>query len=314
MVDPFNLIAKSEKIMRRAKDVKIHRAKTTKIASIIGKQIKKKNLLTASQFGVIDQTDNGAQLVFLEDTVNFCFWPSRGEPKWQVQNENKKLTDGWVALTMCFRRALASGVPILGTDYIQRASLQDWQKFFQGENSVEIPLFSKRVANLREAAKVLQAKYDGHFKNVILVSKRNAVKLVKLISRDFPSFRDPFLKRAQIIVYDIYLMFEGKNRGNLKNIDKLTAFADYKLPQILRELGVLEYSQNLANKVDSQQEIPSGTAQEEEIRAATIIAVELFKQHLPNIISPQIDNVLWSLSQNNRFTPRPYHRTRTIFY
>ncbi len=312
--DPFNIIVKSKSIMCRAKDVGIIPEKIAKIAALVKKQIRKENLLTAAQFGLIDQSDNGAQLVFLEDTVNFCFWPAAQQPKWQVRDKNKKLTDGWVALTVCFRRALDAGVPILDMNYIQRMTLRDGRIFFAGENGVKIPLLRERIANLQEAARVLKAKYGGHFKNVILASKHDALHLVKLVARDFSSFRDPFLKRAQIVTYDIYLMFEGKNLGNLKNIDKLTAFADYKLPQILREFGVLEYSQNLAKKIAAQEEISSGTKEEQEIRAATIIAVKLIKQHLPGIISPQIDNALWSLSQNKKLTSNPYHRTRTIFY
>jgi len=33
-------------------------------------------------------------------------------------------------------------------------------------------------------------------------------------------------------------------------------FADYRVPQILRQLGIFEYSEELADKVDREEELP----------------------------------------------------------
>jgi len=122
------------------------------------------------------------------------------------------------------------------------------------------------------------------------------------------------LKRAQICAYDLYLMFEGKDWGKLKNIEKLTAFADYKLPQILRHLGVISYSENLARKIGRYPEIDSGSQEEVEIRAATVWAVELIKRAMKKkIIATQIDSIFWGMGQDFG-KMRPYHRVRTIYY
>jgi hypothetical protein len=64
--------------------------------------------------------------------------------------------------------------------------------------------------------------------------------------------------------------------------------------------------------------IPPGSREEVEIRANTIIAVELLKEELCSIgirmKSSEIDWLLWNMGQDSRFRQRPYHLTSTIYY
>jgi len=77
-------------------------------------------------------------------------------------------------------------------------------------------------------------------------------------------------------------------------------------------------SSSLAYIVDRQTPIVSGAAQEIEIRANTIWAVELIKQELhrmgKNVRAFEIDWLLWNLGQKGDFKKKPYHKTLTIFY
>jgi hypothetical protein len=145
--------------------------------------------------------------------------------------------------------------------------------------------------------------------------------------QNFPSFQDIsqykgreiyFYKRAQLLVADIYQIFDGQSFGALTNVDKITACADYKLPQILRKLGILEYTTALAEKIDSKTEIPSNSAEETEIRANTIWAVEFIKEevkkHSPKIMSFEVNDHLWLATQEKFDGDKPYHRTRTTAY
>src|SRR5262249_30657717 len=102
------------------------------------------------------------------------------------------------------------------------------------------------------------------------------------------------------------------------DLDRLTAFADYKVPQLLRRQGVLVYAAALAERVDSYTPIPHDSEEELEIRAATIWAVELLRRALDRrgIARPAsaIDYRLWAASQAADPEMRPYHRTLTIYY
>jgi hypothetical protein len=99
---------------------------------------------------------------------------------------------------------------------------------------------------------------------------------------------------------------------------ELTAFADYKLPQVLRHAGILTYEAALASKVDRMVHLGPGSPEEVEIRANTVWAVELIKQELKrrgkNLKAFEIDWLLWNLGQREPFRAKPYHRTVSIYY
>jgi hypothetical protein len=128
----------------------------------------------------------------------------------------------------------------------------------------------------------------------------------------------PFLKRAQICVADLHTTFGGAGWGALRGVERLTAFADYKLPQMLRREGVLVYEPELAEMIETYTLIPAGADAEVEIRAATVWAVELLRQALAKMGIQQtasaIDYRIWLESQSAPADGVPYHRTRTIYY
>lgn len=152
-----------------------------------------------------------------------------------------------------------------------------------------------------------------------------------------------FYKRAQILVADVWGAYKQPKDPNhpcfFHDIHELTMFADYRIPQILRQIGILEYSPELAVAVDSMQEIPFGSKQEVEIRACTVIAVEMLHRELVggcNISNDgkssaeggstsvgwsgrpvlELDWLLWQWGEERcrDVDMPPHHRTRTIYY
>ena len=112
--------------------------------------------------------------------------------------------------------------------------------------------------------------------------------------------------------------FNGHEFGKLKNIDKLTACADYKLPFVLRRLGIFSYSDYLADKIDNQIQIDKDSEEEVELRANTIWVVELIKQKVKKKIahadSIHVNDHIWILGQKKLKNDKPYHLTRTTSY
>lgn len=214
----------------------------------------------------------------------------------------------------------------------------DWASYlrmaFEQDETIALSLSKEKIKILEENYKILDKKYDdktclpaGRFVNLINKCHGDAIKLVSEIVKNFPSFRDEakykgrkigFYKRAQILAGDLYASFNGKKLGKLKNLDKLTAFADYKVPQILRYYGILEYKDKLAKKVDNKKPIFAGSKEEIEIRASMIWAIEFLKNELKklgiNLRSFEIDWILWNKAQNKDLKLKPRHLTKTIFY
>lgn len=128
----------------------------------------------------------------------------------------------------------------------------------RGDNEVKIPLFEERIKILHEVGSILIEKYNGSFVNCIKECNKSAVKLLEIVVHNFPSFRDEAVyqnrkvalyKRAQILVADLWNFFGGEGWGELRDIDKITMFADYRVPQVLVYFGALTYSDELMDKL-----------------------------------------------------------------
>jgi hypothetical protein len=190
-----------------------------------------------------------------------------------------------------------------------------------------IPLFEQRLQNVHEVGRVLLDRYDGQFANAVEQAEHSAVRLVLLLTQQFPSFHDVasyrghevrFFKRAQICVADLNGSFGGKGWGSFTDLDQLTAFADYKVPQVLRHFGILGYSPSLAARIDKQELLTPGSEEEIELRATTIWACELLRREMASITGStitavEVDNRLWHIGQNV-LEMKPYHRVRTTYY
>lgn len=258
-------------------------------------------------------------LVF--NSTSFNYW---GDPKWTIEYKGEKYDGSW-GMVAVILRAIDNGKPILDAKYRSNISKQEYQELLYG--NVEIPLFEERWKITREVASFLLEKHGGNFIQFVEGAKGDATKLLERILQSLPSFDDTsifygrkiyFYKRAQLLISDIYQLFGGEGYGNFTNVDKLTACADYKLPQSLRTLGLISYTKDLAEKVDNKISIPKDGQEEIEIRANTIWTVEFIRQELTKLgkyIMPiSINDHLWLMGQNKKLHEKPYHRTLTAAY
>lgn len=258
------------------------------------------------------------------DTLNFCFWPAAGERRWEIRYGGERLS-GYVGLAACLKKALEAGIPITRAEYLARLSMEEFRQVLGGEG--ELQLMGKRLEALHELGEVLCRDYQGRASLLVASADNSAVHLAGILAERLSSFRDVaeyggrkvhFYKRAQIFAADLHGAFGGKAWGAFSDMDAITAFADYKLPQVLRHLGIFRYSPSLAQKVDDQVLLEAGSPEEVEIRANTIVAVEKIRQELRRLGREQrafeIDWLLWNLGQDELYRAKPYHRTVTIFY
>jgi hypothetical protein len=318
--DPLGVLSSTKYVLENSKYVEINPKNIRAVSRDVKSRIEKGLDDAVGGFDISRGIKNNTQLIFVEDAVNFCFWAEKDREKWQVEwPEGNVVSGGWYALVKSFERSLNQSEKILDAGYLSEITLNEVRELFKSSNGIEIPLIAKRFENLIEVGKVLSDKYDGEFINLIEQSGFDAIKIVKNIYGNFSSFKDIaetggrlvyFLKRAQIIANDLTYIFGEK----ILNTNLLTAFADYKLPQIFREFEMINYSQALAKKVDNYVLISKGSREEIEIRSAAIWCVELLKQELNGFSSSQIDNAIWLLSQDQTKISKPYHRTYTIYY
>ncbi len=271
-----------------------------------------------------DGTEDSVRWIFTLEVLNHCFWPDPEEPVWTVTYKGEPYSGYW-GLAASLKRAPEMGFPVTDPHFLSNITAKDLAQIFSGKGRV--PMFDDRLRNLREAGSIILSDLDGDIMSLLRAASGSAIRLVCETVSHFPSFRDEALyrtgrvylwKRAQIFASDISTAFSGKTLGAYHDIDQLTAFADYKLPQVLREMGILSYAPALASRVDAKEWLQAGCEEEVEIRAMTIWVVEqlkkAFRDRGQRLTSPQVDSWLWQLGQLDEFRKHPYHRCRTIFY
>ncbi|MGH2549538.1 MAG: queuosine 5'-phosphate N-glycosylase/hydrolase [Thermomicrobiales bacterium] len=285
----------------------------------------------ASPYHFADGTARTVTAVFVLDALNFCFWSERADPadRWKVAY-NGEVVDGYWALAAALKRGIEAGAPLYDPAYLATISASDLEELLRPSvpGGARIPLFNIRLANLQELGRGLLA-IGGAEPATTLVTDAggSAIELVQRVVSLFPSFNDVatyhgqdvrFYKRAQILISDLAGAFAGAGFGAFHDFGDLTAFADYKVPQVLRQLGVLRYASELAERISARELLRAGSEEEVEIRAATIWGVEYLRRalaaHGRSLPAGDIDWLLWQAGQHLPPGTEPYHRTLTVFY
>ncbi len=327
--DPLRVLESTLPIVEQARLVRIDHQQVQRAAALIEELPAPRPDWDRMLHPTSDEPAKLANLVLVVDALNFCFWsvPSSGRPRWQVTHGGATY-DGYAALAVALRRAVEGGYPLWDGDYLGTITEADVSEILAGDPGSEpIPLLHARMVHLREVGVALVERWEGSFLHAIRAARGSAPKLVAEVLRALPSFRDTapsgqrearFYKRAQILVADVYGAFAGQGPGAFHDLDTLTAFADYKVPQVLRQLGVLRYEPELAGAIARYELIPPESDEELEIRAATVWAVELLRQELARrggrMPAYAIDWALWQAGQSLPKAAEPYHRTLTVYY
>lgn len=270
-----------------------------------------------------------ANLVLVLDALNFCFWqiPNSDRPRWSVTYQDTTYNGYW-ALAAALRNAVERGIPLADAEFLAALTEPEMEEILAGDEGCDpILLLRARMEHLREVGQVLLRRWNGSFLLALDLAAGSAPALIEMVLHSMESFRDVvrhdgqavrFYKRAQLLVADLHAAFDGQGPGTFHDLDTLTAFADYKVPQVLRQLGILEYAPELAEQIATHQLIPPDSTREIEIRAATIWAVEHLRRALAErgktLASYELDWRLWTLGQDLPDDTEPYHRTLTVFY
>ncbi len=188
--------------------------------------------------------------IFLIDTLNFCFWTPGDATKWQVDGNT-----GYFALCAAINRAMKAGIDITNPTYYSTITTTQLEHILRSDDGVtKCPLLEKRVSILHDVGQKLLTKFDGNFKNCVTQAKNSAQALIKLVVDEFPCFKDEaeycnktvaIYKRVQILVGDIYACYRGEGLGQFNDIQTVTMFADYRVPQVLVHFGAIKYSNDL---------------------------------------------------------------------
>ncbi|KZV73223.1 hypothetical protein PENSPDRAFT_742536 [Peniophora sp. CONT] len=325
--------------------------------------------------GTLEGAEPVLNWIFLVSALNFSFWSELGDAEryaveWRAgwtSPERERWTGYW-SLVAAIDRALDEGIPI--TDPAFYASPEACPDelvrhvFRAASDSKEgMPLLEERIAILREVGSILTNDYNGSFLKFAqaINAPRGLTPLLlsRAVTSTFPSFRDEtllpgtnksvqFWKRTQILSAEAWAAFYPEDTTRITHplfpgggAETLTMFADYRIPQILHHLGLLNYPRELVEKLEGSVVLEHGCREEISIRASSIVAVERVAEEMHRMqqkesagngrplqvqaCSVLIDFYLWDLAKRiesgeegveGLSTQRllPTHRTRSIWY
>jgi hypothetical protein len=283
------------------------------------------------------------EFIGLASSVNFCYRdpydPEKGRYFFNWQGEKY---EGAYGMAVALRTAVERGIPLftaegfINCDFLQKITVEKvWNIFCR---DFEIPLVLRRMLVLKEIGFVLHNEYNGKFRNIFekgmwsAFGAKNRGGIIDILVSAFPSFEDSgiyrngfmkeiicFYKRAQLflMIYQGRALAYPDKYKPIKDYELLGPPTDYELPKALRCSGILRYDPELANKVDKQIIIVSGSLEEQEIRAQTVNAmlqlldgINALRSSKINMLS--LDYRMWNTGRNIKNIP--HHLTPTIAY
>lgn len=248
-------------------------------------------------------------LVF--ESIDYSFW---GRPKWMIDTE-EGIKDGSDALLYVMLKYVKK---TKNTDF-SNISLNKFKKILKG--NVDIPLLEERYKTIVGISKIVNKRMKGNFYEFIK-NINSDTQLFDIIISNFESFKDErnyngkiiyFYKLAQLLTSDI-LHIREELEGIKVDYSNLIGCADYKIPQILRALGIVEYNDELANIIDLSEHIEISSKYEVEIRASQIVVIEYIHNKLININPIDINDFFFVYSKKVKSIAKPYHLCRNTNY
>lgn len=264
--------------------------------------------------------------LFVGNALNYCFNDMESGDKFQVEFIGSDWTGAfgmWAALMKEYQR----NPDVLSGDHLAQIDQDEVERIFESSNDVQIPMIQTRVENLNSVGQLMN-EYDGTFWDwfsdgqVKLYGSSGLVSNLSYTSafRDSRTYDDQtvrFDKRAQLAVSMVYgKLLDTEYEFNIVDMDSFSVFADYGIPAGLATHGVIEYSDDLYNDIESGVEIEENSKEEIEIRAATVVAVQLVSNYLEQNYDvktdmPVLDFVLWNMRRDAKVN---VHLTETTAY
>ena len=271
-----------------------------------------RNWLLFNPYNLLDlDIETLINFLLLFESIDYSFW---GNPKWYITTDDGK-KDGSDALMYAMLKYVMEN----NTTDFSKLSIDDFETILKG--NVPIPLLKERYQTVVEISNILNNRMGGSFYKYIK-NITNDIDLFNVIVKNFHSFKDVreyngkkvyFYKLAQLLTSDILHVREKIENLNV-NYSNLTGCADYKIPQTLRALNIIEYNEELSKVVDNKQEIAVSSKYEVEIRASQICVLNYIKSKVKKVNSIDINDFLFLYSKHLKDITKPYHLCRNTNY
>ena len=273
--------------------------------------------------------DEFIRTTMLINTLNFAFTDFESSTKYEIIREGKVLSDS-EAMFVQIQEAISSGVKLYNGNVLSDLDDKQLKNIFKG--NIEMPMMSERLDILLNVGAKLSDDYEGDWMNFINAGPKklydNGEGLIERLTSEFPRFDDTsqyaekynvhFYKLAQLAFWGIHAELAGTGDFYIEDMQSMSAFADYIVPVALEVMKIVEYSEELRNKITNGEIIARDSLEEIEIRSTSLYITAKLTEEInkrrpaeKSIIIPQLDYRLW---KQYHATHRPHHLTITTMY
>jgi hypothetical protein len=244
------------------------------------------------------------------NSVNFRFWDLQ---EGQLRRYEAWGATGSVAMARGMSMFFHSLDPVwrhdqVSPEEVERLAVENFDLCFPS-----IPARSERLSMLLE---VLGSPDRLHAVSKIIARRAYHYGYfspldIYLLMESFPLAygQDEFCKRAQLCLMMIAERYKKFGRELL--LKGFTVAADYQIPKVLRGMGILKLSSDLASTIDSGIPIPAHSDEERALRAATVIACDRLVMQ-SGVPMAALDYWLWS--KREMYSSLRFHLTETSDY
>ena len=273
--------------------------------------------------------DEFIRTTMLINTLNFAFTDFESSTKYEIIREGKVLSDS-EAMFVQIQEAISSGVQLYNGNVLSDLDDKQLKNIFKG--NIEMPMMSERLDILLNVGAKLSDDYEGDWMNFINAGPKklydNGEGLIERLTSEFPRFDDTsqyaekynvhFYKLAQLAFWGIHAELAGTGDFYIEDMQSMSAFADYIVPVALEVMKIVEYSEELRNKITNGEIIARDSLEEIEIRSTSLYITAKLTEEInkrrpaeKSIIIPHLDYRLW---KQYHATHRPHHLTITTMY
>lgn len=264
----------------------------------------------------------------LINTLNFAFTDFETGTKYEIVRDGKVFSDS-EAMFVQIQEAISSGIKLYDGNVLLDLDEKQLKNIFIG--NIEMPMMSERLDILLNVGAKLSENYDGDWIKFIDAGPKklynNGEGLIERLISEFPRFDDTskrdknnvhFYKLAQLAFWGMHAELAGTGDFYIEDMESMSAFADYIVPVALEVMKIVEYSDDLQNKITNGEIIPRDSLEEIEIRGTSLYVTAKLTEEInkrrpteKSIIIPQLDYRLW---KQYHATHRPHHLTITTMY
>lgn len=218
--------------------------------------------------------------------VNYCY----SDPGTKIEYQYSQRAKSYRRSDAFFQALVRSKIDWRNCVYVANLTHSQWCEILQLSAENILYDVDGRLNKIHQLAMYLENKNLSDF----FRHYNSDEKLFRLLIRS-NQYNDVFLKRAQIVISLIGRLAKRYNLSYKHDV-RLTAMADYRIPQILYNSGILKLDDPTLQKIMSYQIFHKDEPDELAIRAWTIVVCKKIADEIGET-EEFIDNILWNLSQ-----------------